>query len=207
VLSEIKNFHGLGVTDYAFYDDALLVDADLHIKPILRGVMEAGLDVRFHTPNGLHARFMDEELAWLMKATDFKTIRLSLETVDEERQKATGGKVSSEELVRAVMHLRQRGFSKRDIGVYVMYGLPGQELKEVKEGVRFLKGLDVRIHLTEFSPIRGTASWNELVKRGIIADALDPLLTNNTVFSSLHSAYDPLDIGNLKLDVKQYNEV
>ena len=205
VVREIQEFHDSGVADVAFYDDALLVDADHHIKPILRGVLKAGQNIRFHTPNGLHARFMDEELARLMKATGFKTIRLSLETVDEERQKATGGKVNTDDLVRAVMHLRQQGFTKRDIGVYVMYGLPGQKLKEVKEGIRFLKGLDVRINLTEFSPIRGTQSWNELVESGIIYDDLDPLLTNNTVFSYLCSTYDPMDIGKLKLDVKRYN--
>ena len=33
-----------------------------------------------------------------------------------------------------------------------MYGLPGQEFDEIREGVEFLKSLDVKINLTEFSP-------------------------------------------------------
>jgi radical SAM superfamily enzyme YgiQ (UPF0313 family) len=205
VLKEIRELYGMGANDYAFYDDALLVDADNHIKPILRGVIEAGLDVRFHTPNGLHARLMDDELARLMKAAHFRTIRLGLETADDERQRTTGGKVSTDDLERAVLHLKRQGFTKKDIGVYLMYGLPGQDLNEVKEGIRFSKGLDVHINLAEFSPIRGTRSWSELLQRGIINDNLDLLLTNNTVFSYLYSSYDARDIAKLKLDVKAYN--
>lgn len=207
VLYEINELYQLNVRDYVFYDDALLVDADNHIKPLLRSIVETGLDIRFHTPNGIHARFIDEELAGLMKASHFKTIRLSLETVDRERQKDTGGKVTSEDLERAVRHLKKEGFTKKEIGVYLMYGLPGQNIEEVKEGIRFLKGLGVCIYLTEFSPIKGTRSWHELVQKGIIYDDLDPLITNNTVFSYLYSDYDPNEIGRMKLDVKGYNAV
>jgi hypothetical protein len=32
----------------------------------------------------------------------------------------------------------------------------GQGIEEVKEEIRFLKTLNVRINLTEFSPIKGT---------------------------------------------------
>jgi len=205
VVKEIIELHNAGVRDFAFYDDALLVDSDNHTKPMLRSIVEAGLDVRFHTPNGLHARFLDEELAGLMKATTFTSIRLSLETVNDERQKDTGGKVNNEDVERALELLTQRGFAKKDIGVYLMYGLPGQDLEEVKEGIRFLKRLGVRINLTEFSPIKGTQSWNELLDRGIICEDLDPLLTNNTVFSYLYSDYDPKEVDDIRRDVKKYN--
>jgi hypothetical protein len=38
--------------------------------------------VRFHCPNGIHARFIDDELAYLMKKSGFITLRLGLETID-----------------------------------------------------------------------------------------------------------------------------
>jgi hypothetical protein len=63
----------------------------------------------------------------------------------------------------------------------------------------------VRIHLAEFSPIRGTDSWADLVQKGVISDDLDPLLTNNSVFSCLFSDYDPDEVARLKLKVKEYN--
>jgi len=139
VLKDITELYSMGIRDFAFYDDALLVDADNHIKPILKEIINSGLDLRLHSPNGLHARFMDEELAGLMKKAGFKTIRLSLETIDPQRQVNTGGKVKNEDLQQAVSYLKQNGFTKENIGVYLMYGLPGQELQEVKEGIEFLK--------------------------------------------------------------------
>lgn len=205
VLREIRDLYSLGVRDYAFYDDALLFDADHFVKPLLRNLVGEGLDVRFHTPNGLHARFIDEELARLMKTANFTSLRLSLETIDNDRQTATGGKVNSEDMVRAVGNLKARGFTKQELGVYLMYGLPGQDIQEVRDGVRFLKDLGVRINLTEFCPIRGTGSWRDLVERGIITDDLDPLLTNNTVFSYLYSDYDWKALEKLRLHVKEYN--
>ena len=86
-----------------------------------------------------------------------------------------------------------------------MYGLLGQELEEVRTGVAFLKTLNVRINLTEFSLIKGTESWNELLKKGVIDDNLDPLLTNNNIFTYLYSGYDPHEGEKMKLDVKMHN--
>jgi radical SAM superfamily enzyme YgiQ (UPF0313 family) len=205
VFTEIRELYGMGVRDFAFYDDALLVDAGSHIKVILKEVIRRGLKTRFHCPNGLHARFIDEEIAYLLKKSGFATLRLGLETAHMERQTATGGKVTSWELARAVRMLKEGGFRKGDIGIYLMYGLPGQDFREVSEGVEFLKGLDVKIHLTEFSPIPGTQCWKELLNRGVIDKAIDPLLTNNTVFSFLYSGYDPGEVDRLELDVKEFN--
>jgi radical SAM superfamily enzyme YgiQ (UPF0313 family) len=207
VLEEIWKLVDLGVRDFAFYDDALLYNADAHIKPLLDGIISSGLDLRLHTPNGLHARFIDSECSGLMKRSGFTTIRLSLETIDSARQRETGGKVGTPEFETAVRNLQGQGFTKEQIGVYLMYGLPGQELDEVKEGVKFIKRLGVRIHLAEFSPIRGTSSWDDLVQRGVISDDLDPLLTNNTVFSYLYAGYDWKEVERLKIEVKEHNRL
>lgn len=205
VVEEVRALCGCGVRDFAFYDDALLAGCEEHIKPLLRQIVEQGLDMRFHVPNGLHARFIDEELAWLMRKANFRTIRLGLESVNTFRQISTGGKVNSEDIARAVRLLTKQGFSKKEVGVYLMYGLPGQELEEVREGISFLKTMGVCINLTEFSPVRGTRSWQELLEKGVIDDDLDPLLTNNTVFTYLYSGYDPDEVEKMKLDVKNYN--
>ena len=203
----LQQLYDVGVRDFAFYDDALLAGADTRLKVIMRELIKSGRRPRFHCPNGIHARFIDDELACLMKRTGFTTLRLGLETVNEDRQAATGGKVSSACLESAVKTLKRNGFTKEHIGVYLMYGLPGQGLSEVKDGIEFLKGLGVKVHLTEFSPIPGTSCWQELIGRGIITDDTDPLLTNNTVFTYLFSGYDLEELEELKLTVKDFNSV
>jgi radical SAM superfamily enzyme YgiQ (UPF0313 family) len=204
VVSEILTLNAMGVRDLAFYDDALLWDPDNHIKPILREIDGRRLDLRFHTPNGLHARFIDPELATLMMRTGFKTLRLSLETVDDKKQRESG-KVLSEEFASAVSCLKEVGFRKEDIGAYLMYGLPGQELEEVEQGVEFIAAQGARVHLTEYSPIPGTDYWDLLVSNGTISEGIDPLMTNNTVFSLLFSGYDPDRLEALKGRARRLN--
>lgn len=205
ILTGVTELYSMGVRDFAFYDDALLVNADTHIKILLKGIIRSGIKASFHCPNGLHARFIDDELASLMKHAGFSTLRLSLETVNSDRQTRTGGKVSTDIFRWAVENLKRHGFTKEQVGVYLMYGLPGQELGEVKDGVEFIKGLGLRINLTEFSPLPATSCWDELTTSGIITDETDPLLTNNSVFSLLFSGYDAAVLEELKLNVKEYN--
>ncbi|MCD4812089.1 radical SAM protein [bacterium] len=196
----------MGVLDFAFYDDALLHKPEKHIQPILQAVIDTKLAVRFHTPNGLHARFIDAKTAQLMFDSGFKTVRLSLETINASRQSKTGGKVMNAEFKKAVQNLKKAGFTKKEIGVYIMYGLPGQPAKEVMESIAFLEKLNVRIHLCEFSPIPGTPLWDELIRKKIIPEELDPLLTNNSVFSVMYSAYTKAEIKLLKDTVAQVNQ-
>jgi hypothetical protein len=67
VVEEIAYWHKeYSVLDFAFYDDALLIDAEDHIMPILEGVMTQGIDVRFHTPNALHIRPLSKEVARML---------------------------------------------------------------------------------------------------------------------------------------------
>ncbi|MCX7770853.1 MAG: radical SAM protein [Proteobacteria bacterium] len=205
VLQEIRDLYNLGVRNFAFYDDALLVESEKYIKPLLRDVTVKFNNIKFHTPNGLHARFIDDELALLFKKANFKTIRLSLETTNPIRQRDTGNKVNNEDLVNAVKILQSYGFTKKELGVYLMYGLPGQSIEEVREGVELLKKLNVRVNLAEFSPIPGTDAWKELIRKGVIDENIDPLLTNNSIFSLLFWGYRRDIIYNLKWDVKNYN--
>jgi len=205
VMGEIIELYDIGVRDFAFYDDALFVNADSHIKIMLQEIIDSGMSMRFHCPNGVHARFIDKELADLLKKSGFTTLRISLETVDTNRQTETGGKITSGTFQESIKSLKAAGFTKENIGVYLMYGLPGQELAEVIEGINFLKGLDVRINLTEFSPIPHTKCWNDLIDCGTINENIDPLLTNNSVFSNLFQGYDWKELDALKNSVKKYN--
>lgn len=54
----------LGIEEIAFYDDALLVNAEKHIVPLLEEIIKkCKREIRFHTPNGLHVRFIDVKIA------------------------------------------------------------------------------------------------------------------------------------------------
>jgi radical SAM superfamily enzyme YgiQ (UPF0313 family) len=172
----------LGVRDLAFYDDALLVNAQQHIHVILDELIAHGLDCRFHTPNGLHAELIDESLAAKMFQAGFKTVRLGLESCDPEEQRRSGGKVTNEGFRRAVTALRTVGFEAADVTAYIMLGLPGQSIKETEESIAFAHQCGATVEVTLYSPIRGTAEWEQAAHHWGLDPQADPLLHNESAY-------------------------
>lgn len=179
VYLEIEHFHrALGVNNFAFYDDALFYDPKNHIEEILRGILRKQLKIKFYTPNGLHVRFLNRELAVLLKQTGFVQPRLGFEFSDKKRQRVTGGKVKDHELRRAINFLKEAGYSGDQIGIYLLMGLPEQSFEEVYDSICFAHEQNVRVYLEEYSPVPGTPDYE---KSGLRKDA-DPLMHNNAAF-------------------------
>lgn len=183
VVEEIEYWNKkYSVSDFAFYDDALLVDAKQHIIPILEGVLARGLEVRFHTPNALHIRPLSKEAARLMFRAGFKTIRLGLETAFFDGRKAMDNKVGPGEFQQAIDHLRDAGFNDEAVGAYLLYGLPGQDLAELEASVKMVKACRVRPVLTQYSPIPHTELWPAAVTASRYDLDTDPIFHNNSIF-------------------------
>ena len=172
----------LGAQDVAFYDDALLVDADHHIAPLLDAVIARRLAVRFHTPNGLHARYLDRPLAHLMRRAGFATVRLGLETADPAQQAHDGAKVDDDAFAHAAEALYAAGFSPRELGAYVLIARPGQQVRDVEATVAFAHRLGVPVYPAQYSPIPGTPEGSAAVAAGCLPADADPLLHNNSIY-------------------------
>jgi radical SAM superfamily enzyme YgiQ (UPF0313 family) len=171
----------LGLSDVAFYDDALLVDAKHHLLVILEELARRGVSFRFHTPNGLHARFITQEVARWLKQASFATLRLGVETA------APGGrrwdqKLQEGELESALRYLQEAGFRREEIGVYLLLGLPGQADEEVAASIRRVRELGATPVLALYSPIPGTALWPEALASSPYDLEIEPLYQNNSLF-------------------------
>jgi len=90
---------------------------------------------------------------------------------------------------RAVSVLWKAGFTKK-MSAFISCTASRSGIEEVMESIAFLKELGSRINLTELAPIKGTQSWDELKRSGVITEDLDPLLTNNSIFPLLFSGYN-----------------
>lgn len=176
------------VQDVAFYDDALLMQPSLRIKPILRAIVQRKHALRFHTPNGLHARYIDEELAELMYRSNFKTIRLSLESVAAERRRDMYNKITPGEMTRAVHNLVKAGYEPPQLETYIIMGLPNQPLDEVIETILYANSLGIQTRLASFSPIPGTKDYERAIANGYFPKEADPLLTNKTIVPLFRTA-------------------
>jgi len=181
VLEEVAYYEEQGIADIAFYDDALLVDPEQYIMPICVAIIQEGWDLRFHTPNGLHIRFMNDNLAMLLFKAGFKTLRLSFESTNEKRQKDSSHKVSNDDFVRAIASLKKAGFTENQIGVYLLIGLPDQTFEEIEESLQFIHAHNVMIKTAQYSPIPGTPYFEQAAQM-IPAIKDEPLLHNRACF-------------------------
>ncbi len=181
VADEIGCWFSKGIRDFAFYDDALLYEPELTAVPLMKEILKRDFRVQFHCPNGLHANSISEEVAILMKKSGFRTIRLGLETSDPALQITTGSKVTNPEFVQAVANLHKAGYADNDIGVYVLCGMPRQDIRQVIDTVNFVKATGARPMIAEYSPIPGTALWSEAVKISPFPIESEPLFHNNSI--------------------------
>ena len=199
VVSEIE-YHSQehGTRHFAFYDDALLLNKKDHIIPILKELVKRKLPVSFHTPNGLHVREVDLELAALFRKANFQTLFLSQESFDQKVLAKAGSKVSTGDLEKALTHLEGAGYRRRDINVYLMMGLPGQDVSAIKDSIRHVHRLGAVPRLAYFSPVPGTEEWQRLVNKGYLSQDADPLLHNKIAFAYLTGNISPRDFEEIK---------
>jgi len=187
-----------GVNNIAFYDDALLIDPSKHFVPIMKEVIGRGIHCNFHTPNALHIREIDEEIAVLMFEGGFRTIRLGFETSSEARQIETGGKVDNHEFRQAIKNLKRAGYSREEIGVYLMVGLAGQRVGEVEEGIAFVKESGANPMLVEYSPIPHTPLFEKAKKMSAFDLENEPLYHNNSILPCQWDGFTMADYRRLK---------
>jgi radical SAM superfamily enzyme YgiQ (UPF0313 family) len=190
VLDEILHWRrNYGVRDFAFYDDALLVDAEKHIIPLLEGVISSGIDVRFHTPNALHIREMTQQLANLMFQAGFHTLRLGLETTAFDKRQSIDRKVTEREFERAVGFIKAAGFSAGQVGAYLLAGLPGQEVSGIEASIGLVKRSGVTPVIAHYTPIPHTAMWPKAVAASRYDLEADPIFSNNAIFPCQSEAF------------------
>jgi radical SAM superfamily enzyme YgiQ (UPF0313 family) len=176
-LAELQLLAEQGVKNIAFYDDALLFDAEKVLIPFLEEALKRKIKVNFHTPNALNARFIANELAKLMVQAGFKTFYLGFESASPEWQKRTGSKVFSGELAQAVKHLIAAGAEPTNITAYQILGHPYTDIQELEASMHFANSLGIRGMLADFSPIPGTPD-GEYCRKWVDMD--EPLLHSKT---------------------------
>ena len=199
-IAELEFLNQYRVEQVAFYDDALLYRPEQILKPFLKEIIRRAIEVNFHTPNALNARFIDREMARLMVDAGFKNFYLGFESSAYTWQKKTGGKVYSNELAQAVQNLTAAGADRRGLHAYLIIGHPNSEEQAVEDSIQMAHQLGVRVMLSEFSPIPGTPD-GEQCRRWIDLD--EPLWHNKTVFTQRRLG--ATEVNRLKLLVSELN--
>jgi radical SAM superfamily enzyme YgiQ (UPF0313 family) len=163
IVSYVREYN---VQDVAFFDDALLIHAPVHLHPILQGILEEDVHVRFHLPNAVHAKAVTKKTAGLFFRAGFKTIRLGLESNEADFQReCSSGKINNRKFRQAVRHLQTVGFTSSELGAYVLFGIPGQREEEVLDTMKMVYETGVRSYLSTYSPVPGTPDFARTARR------------------------------------------
>ncbi|MBL7033282.1 MAG: cobalamin-dependent protein [Candidatus Delongbacteria bacterium] len=194
-LAELEQLTAGRIRHFAFYDDALLYDRD-YLHNFLEEVMRLELPLQFHTPNGLHARLLDQDTAHLLRHAGFVRPVLSLETAQDTDWHS---KVTVPELEAAIGCLRRAGYEAGAYMVYLLLGAPGCDEESLTRSIDLVHLWGARISLSEFSPIPGT-----VLGERFSAAMAEPLLQNNTIFPVVAPELIPV-MQRLKNRVKQLN--
>lgn len=180
VLEGIEFQYRLGVRDFAFYDDALLINFDKWLGPILEGIIAKGFDLRLHTPNAVHIRHLTPQVCALLKRAGLSTLRLGLETTDFDHRQDV--KLTREQWDQGVKNLERADFRAGSIGAYILFGLPDQDQGLVEKAVDMVKSHNIRPHLAQYTPIPHTALFEQAQKTSPYPIADEPLFQNNSIW-------------------------
>jgi radical SAM superfamily enzyme YgiQ (UPF0313 family) len=198
ILEEIRYMvDRYGTRHFILFDDALLVNKKDRFFKVFRQLREE-LRVQFHTPNGLHAREIDRQTAEILYQSGFATLRLSFESTQPGILSRSSDKVSVRQMEAAVDNLERAGYKRRDLACYLLFGLPGQTVKDIEEALYFVRDLGIVPHLAYYSPVPGTPDFLDLQKQGILSTPPNPYETNKIYYLYQKSGLSHADIQHIK---------
>lgn len=178
--------------DTVFFDDALLWRKGEHLRKFL-SLLEPGL-FRFHTPNGLHLREVDEDIARLLFRYRFSPLRFGFETGGDRFDSKKEGVPLAGTL--AILH--RAGYRPRELGVYLLCGMPGQTVREIEEAIDLVVAAGGRPYLNEYSPVPGTPLFDEHRAESVRDISADPLWENNSLSAYRSPVFAPEVMRRLK---------
>jgi radical SAM superfamily enzyme YgiQ (UPF0313 family) len=199
VFKEIQHWHfDHGIKNFAFYDDALLVNSKTCAFPLFEKIIAANMDLSFHTPNAVHIREITPKASDLMFRAGFKTIRLGLETTDFSNARSHDIKVKENDFFSAIKNLTSAGFENKQLGAYLLCGLPGQDIEDVAASMDLVTKTGILPVLAYYTPIPHTPMWEDAVKNARFDINQHPVFTNNTLFPCVGSDEEINRISQLK---------
>ncbi len=185
--SEFRGELVKGVRDFAFFDDAMLVRPEKWLRPFLERIIDSGMPVRLHTPNALHIRLLTPEICRLLYKAGLTTIRLGLETtLFTER---LDSKLTREEWRQGVRNLLEAGFQAGQIGIYVLFGLPGQEFNELAATMKAVRTLGLTPYVSHYTPIPGSKLFAAAQMHSPYPLGEEPLYQNNSIWPCIPGGF------------------
>lgn len=165
IINHVKDLvYNYGMETLIIYDDQLLYKPN-RAKELFKQL--AQFDIRIEAPNGVSVRYIDNEMALLMRAAGMDTVYLAVESgSDYVLHNLIKKPLKLSMVTPAIKALRAADFF---IHAFIVLGMPGETDEHREETYRFLLEQDIDwagINLA--TPVRGSQLYTDCINNGWI---------------------------------------
>jgi radical SAM superfamily enzyme YgiQ (UPF0313 family) len=161
---EVKHWFDLGIREFCFYEDNLLLGKDNFIELIERIAGDPDLEgIELHAPEGIEVRLLHPHVVKLMKRAGFKKLYLPLETVNANMQKKwERTHTNMDKFFYALENAIDAGYRPhcQDINCFVLFGLPDEDLQAVYDTLVFASSRVGSVIPMLFTPVPSTPMFD-----------------------------------------------
>jgi hypothetical protein len=104
---------------------------------------------------------------------------------------------------RALQHLKEAGYSREQVLVYILAGLPRQSSGDVRAAIDYVKSLHVTPYIAEYTPIPHTPMFDQFKDAARFPVAEDAIFQNNAIFPYAWEGFTEDDLSLLKRYAKE----
>lgn len=188
-MRELKEKYG--IREILFEDDNVTLDVKRAEELFDRMIAER-LDLEWDTPNGVAAFALDEKLINKMKASGCYRLNIAVESADQGVLRNIIKKPLDLGKVRDIVKFARKADLK--IGMYLIIGMPGETLGQMRGNYRFAKELGIYdAFVSVATPYPGSDLYDLCVKNGYIEQGgnFDKLyITSCSISTELWSGED-----------------
>ena len=161
-----------GVNEVSFEDDNLTYYKTRFIE-ICKRIIESGIKIKWHTPNGVHVGSLDHEMIGWAKKAGCDSLNLAIESGDEYMSNKVIKKgISTKKIYDVTRFCRKAGIK---VNAYFVIGMPGETDESIDNTRKLIRDLHFEnISIFSATPIPGTRLYEECLAKGYIKpDAFD----------------------------------
>ena len=150
-----------GIKQVYTFSENFLVNR-YHFSGLLKEIIRRDLGIQISAPKGMEPCLLDKYILTLMKEAGWKGVRLALETKSPVQRKKLGrSRNDTHDFERAIEYSIDVGFEPSEIGTFLLYGTPGENLESVVETADYIHSFGGYIIPMAFTPVPGSRIFEE----------------------------------------------
>lgn len=172
IFAEVQMLYALGVRRFVFIDDIFNLNRD-NSSRFFNLVIEHGLNIQIHFPNGLRGDLLTPDYIDLMVRAGTVSFALALETASPRLQTLIGKNLNLEKLRDALNYISTR-HPQIILELFTMHGFPTETEAEALQTLEFIRSIKwlhfPYIHILKVFP--GSGMEKLALENGISPDAI-----------------------------------